>query len=99
MEALHFAGSFFSVAGDDLSPELRAALIDCAAPGDASESVAFVRSQFAISGDKSACRAFLRGYGAWNDDELSEHEKNLNRLVWLAGCDLSEQGEIYFDQS
>ena len=99
MEALHFAGSFFSVAGDDLSEELRAALIDCAAPGDASSAVAFVRSQFAISGDESACKAFLRGYGAWSDDELSDHDENLNRLVWLAGCDISEQGEIYFDQS
>jgi hypothetical protein len=33
----------------------------------------------------------LKEYGAWDDEELSDHEQNLNRLLWIACCDLAEQ--------
>jgi len=33
----------------------------------------------------------LRGYGAWDETELADHDANLNRLVWIAGCDLAEE--------
>jgi hypothetical protein len=33
----------------------------------------------------------LRGYGAWDDDELSDHEKNLDRLLWLAAWQIHEE--------
>lgn len=97
MNELHFAGSIVFFAASELSEELRAALVDCGAPGDASQSVEYVRSQFNVTGDPESCRKFLAGYGAWDDVELSDHESNLNRLVWLAGCDLRERGEIYFE--
>ena len=32
----------------------------------------------------------LDGYGAWDDDELADHEMNLVRLVWLAAGDILE---------
>jgi len=32
----------------------------------------------------------LRDYGAWYDAELSDHDENLLRFVWLAGCDIAE---------
>ena len=32
--------------------------------------------------------------GAWNDEELSDHEQNLIRLVWIAGCDIAESNII-----
>lgn len=38
----------------------------------------------------------LAEYGAWDQDELSDHDANLARLVWSAANDLSEtitQGE------
>jgi hypothetical protein len=34
--------------------------------------------------------AALKGYGAWNDLELSNHNDNLTRLLWVACCDISE---------
>lgn len=34
----------------------------------------------------------LREYGAWEDEELTDHERNLERLVWLACWDLVERG-------
>ena len=36
--------------------------------------------------------------GLWRvgRSELADHEANLDRLVWLTGCALAEQGEAYF---
>ena len=33
----------------------------------------------------------LREYGAWDDTELSNHDENLNRIVWIAAGDIQEQ--------
>jgi hypothetical protein len=35
----------------------------------------------------------LREYGAWDDGDLADHEANLDRLVWIACCDLAEEME------
>ena len=32
----------------------------------------------------------LRGYGAWNDGELADHDANLDRLLWIACGDITE---------
>jgi hypothetical protein len=32
----------------------------------------------------------LKEYGAWNDEDLSDHGQNLQRLLWIAACDISE---------
>jgi hypothetical protein len=36
----------------------------------------------------------LREYGAWDAEELSDHCANLERLLWIACCDLQDS---YFD--
>lgn len=32
----------------------------------------------------------LKEYGAWDADELSDHDQNLTRLLWVACCDIAE---------
>lgn len=32
----------------------------------------------------------LKEYGAWDTEELSDHEQNLQRILWLAACDIRE---------
>lgn len=32
----------------------------------------------------------LREYGVWDAEELSDHDANLDRLLWIACCDLAE---------
>lgn len=32
----------------------------------------------------------LREYGAWDAEELADHDANLSRIVWLAACDLDD---------
>lgn len=96
MTDIHFAGSDFVLCAEDVSPALLDALKDCGASGDASDVVAYVLSQFEITGDVETCRGYLKGYGAWGDEELADHEANLQRLVWLAGSSLREENEAYF---
>lgn len=50
-----------------------------------------------VTGEPTDCAAYLRGYGAWDDDELADHDENLTRLVWLTGCGLRENDSaVYF---
>ena len=32
----------------------------------------------------------LKHWGAWNDDELKNHDENLDRFLWLACADIVE---------
>ena len=36
-------------------------------------------------------RAELKEYGAWDADELADHEQNLQRILWLAAGDIVEE--------
>ena len=40
--------------------------------------------------DPKVIAAELKEYGAWDEKELADHEENLQRLVWIAGADVSE---------
>jgi hypothetical protein len=35
--------------------------------------------------------AELKEYGAWDEIELSDHEANLNRIVWIAAGNINEE--------
>lgn len=98
MNTLHFAGADLIIDAETLTPDLFEALTDCGGPGRADEAVAYVRSRFAVTGDEGDCRGYLKGYGAWDDDELSDHDENLDRLVWLTGCSLAEGEPAYFSR-
>lgn len=40
-------------------------------------------------------RDTLRDTGGWALDELDDHAQNLQRLLWIACCDISEDPEAY----
>ena len=42
--------------------------------------------------DADTLRAELREYGAWEDGELTDHETNLQRILWLAAGDIRDNG-------
>lgn len=44
--------------------------------------------------DPAILRAELKDYGAWTDEELTDHETNLNRILWLAANDIQENAEV-----
>lgn len=33
----------------------------------------------------------LRGYGAWDEEQLKDHDENLTRILWLACGDILEE--------
>ena len=41
--------------------------------------------------DAAVLRDELREYGAWDTQELSDHEQNLQRVLWLACIDIREE--------
>lgn len=41
--------------------------------------------------DPDLLKSELRGFGAWYDKELSDHDLNLTRLLWIACGDISEE--------
>jgi folate-binding Fe-S cluster repair protein YgfZ len=41
--------------------------------------------------DPELLRAELKEYGAWDANELADHEDNLDRILWIPGCDIREE--------
>jgi hypothetical protein len=41
--------------------------------------------------NKDTLRSELDEYGAWDEDELKDHEANLDRILWLACGDIREE--------
>lgn len=50
-------------------------------------TVPYIRRQLAKL-DPKALREELGGYGAWDDAELSDHDANLSRILWIACGDI-----------
>jgi DNA-binding FadR family transcriptional regulator len=40
--------------------------------------------------DPKALRDELREYGAWSEEELADHEQNLQRILWIAAGNILE---------
>ncbi len=36
----------------------------------------------------------LQGYGAWDEVELGDHDQNIQRMLWIAACDLHEEHHV-----
>ena len=45
--------------------------------------------------DPGAVYKVLIEYGAWSSDELSDHDENLSRILWVACGDVRESPETY----
>lgn len=43
-----------------------------------------------LEGNSDKLVADLAEYGAWDADDLADHEANLARLVWTVACDVRE---------
>ena len=41
--------------------------------------------------DPEQLRSELYEYGSWDDDDLSDHDENLLRWLWLAGGQITEE--------
>ena len=92
---LKLFGNDFCLSLSDLPEDMAESLTDCLTQGrDAMPEVQAFLSDFGLECDPDLARAYLRPYGAWDEDDLSDHNANLERLAWLIGCDLAEHGEV-----
>lgn len=97
MGALTLHGDDCLISADELPEDMLIDLLKCGQPGrDASDFVAGFLSRHTVECDPATARAYLAQSGAWDDNELTDHQENLTRLVWIAGCDILENDEIYF---
>ena len=97
-------GNGFEVAYPELfaqNQRLLQDLRDCFTPGlDASPSVQYILDTWRVDADPDI-RNYLAGFGAWDDDDLSDHDDNVERCLWIMGCEIAEQefengqGEFY----
>ncbi len=64
--------------------------------GQCDSDVAFLRTLPAIKRQLAKLSpklvaSELKEYGAWDDAELSDHDANLSRLLWIACGDIQEE--------
>ncbi len=74
----------------------------CSHPGPCDLDVRQVSDEPAIAAQLATIPAPLLAaeldeYGAWDDVELSDHAQNLQRLLWVAACDVHEQPADYLE--
>jgi hypothetical protein len=73
----------------------KAQAASCAHMGFCDADIAILRTVPAIRRqlnklDPDLVRDALKEYGAWNLTEMSDHDANLSRLLWIACCDITE---------
>lgn len=64
-------------------------------PGPCDADIAYLRRLPAIRRtlnrlEPEQVRKELKDYGAWDETELSDHDENLNRMLWIACGDITE---------
>lgn len=70
--------------------------------GQCDESIAYLRTLTNVKRelaklDAEKLKDELREYGAWDDIELSDHDTNLSRILWLACADIVDSCAAYAD--
>ena len=95
---LHYAGEDWAMDKADFPAPVLESLLECGVGGRAADPfVAEFQAAHIVTGNPDDCRAYLKGYGAWESEELADHEANLTRLVWLTAGALWESDEsAYF---
>jgi len=68
-------------------------VIDCMHSGDCQPEVDYWIPKLDLQIDPQALISELSEYGAWDLDELQDHDQNIARIVWIAAGDLQEEIE------
>jgi len=68
--------------------------------GACDDDIAYLRTLPRIASQldampKCTLKSELREYGAWDAHELSDHDANLSRILWLACGDIRDDPESY----
>lgn len=64
---------------------------DCSAQGDVSEACEYWADKIEIEATPGDIRSELKEWGAWEDDELTDDDKNKARIIWISACNIKEE--------
>ena len=70
-------------------------IADCSGSGDVTENVKFWMNRLEFDGPKNLFKEYLKGFGAWDDDQLEDHDENKMRVLWTWACSCSEDPGSY----
>ena len=64
-------------------------------PGPCDNDIKYLRQLPAIKRqlnklDAELLAKELKEYGAWDEEQLSNHDENIDRILWIACCDIAE---------
>lgn len=69
-----------------------AAVADCSHQGQCDDDVSYWVEKVDFSAISQAdIRAELAEYGAWDENELADHEENCKRILWIAAGNIQEE--------
>ena len=76
----------------DNQADMLSSLLDCAIPGqEATPAVTDFLDSFCVLISPEDARAYLKGFGAWEDGQLNDHAENRQRVIWLLAGNLRER--------
>ena len=68
------------------------AIDDCTRPGrDSYDAVKYWVEKLEFEAPVEETRVYLKGFGAWSEEELANHEENVIRLFWEVCNQLKEE--------
>ena len=70
-------------------------VLECSAAGAVDEAVAYWIKELDFDVPEPQAARWLKEFGAWDEEELANHDDNVQRVLWLACCDIKENGEWF----
>jgi hypothetical protein len=67
------------------------AVTDCSHQGACDEDVAHWAGKLSLELNPDILRKELEQSGAWDDDELADHEANIRRIIWIAANNIKDE--------
>jgi hypothetical protein len=68
----------------------------CSATGPVDDAVDYWVKSLQFDGPSWLIRQHLKGYGAWTEQQLCDHQANLRRLLWTWACSCKEGDELLY---
>ncbi len=70
-------------------------IADCSGSGDATKNVQFWVKRLDFDGPKELFKEYLKEFGAWDNEQLEDHEENRERVLWTWACNCYEEPGAY----
>tara|TARA_R100000781_G_scaffold45941_1_gene31104 strand:- start:1914 stop:2207 length:294 start_codon:yes stop_codon:yes gene_type:complete len=69
---------------------------DCSHSGQGIDNVQYWVKKLDFDFNKDQGIDYLKAYGAWDDEQLLNHNDNKERVLWIACCDMSDSQEEFY---